>query len=178
MVPAALPCAYKPSLSGNRRWLKCFRSEILPLASCRSPSATCPEIRARARAGLNGTLSVCGAPLEGRQSPGFASARVTAPELVPAMVTAWCAGCGRGPRANLPVAAERPARYPRVRPEVLQAPIRIGADADNVVAVPDRIPGELNPNRGVGYQNYPNSSSAAGNVRRSAEPVLAVQRSH
>ncbi len=47
-----------------------------------------------------------------------------------------------------------------------------------MVAVAYRVAGGLDPNGGVGYQNYPNPSSAAGNVRRSAEPVLAVQRPH
>ena len=45
----------------------------------------------------------------------------------------------------IPVTAKHPARNPRVRARVLQGPHRTGADADHVMAVPDRIPGGLDP---------------------------------
>ncbi len=100
-----------------------------------------------------GTPSVSGTPLEGRLASEAASGPVIVPGARPGIVSAWCAGCGRGPRTDLPVAAEHPARHPRVRARVLQGPHRTGADADHVVAVPDRIPGGLDP----GHPGVPGS---------------------
>jgi hypothetical protein len=119
---------------------------------CRTLSAACPGIRGRIGppGGIGGTPSVCGAPLAGRISSGSASGRVIVPGPVPGMVTAWRAGCGWGPRADLLVAVDRPARYSRVRLRVLQAPHRICAHADHVVARPPSKPGGLDPgDRGV-----------------------------
>ena len=83
-----------------------------------------------------------------------------------------------GPRPDTAVAAKRAARHALVCFRALRAPYAVGVHADHMVAVAYRVAGGLDPNGGVGYQNYPNPSSAAGNVRRSAEPVLAVQRPH
>ena len=70
--------------------------------------AACPGIRGRGRsppAGLTGTPPLRGTPLEGRLSSGAASGRVILPGLVPGTVSVSCAGCGWGPRTDLPVAA-------------------------------------------------------------------------
>jgi hypothetical protein len=134
----------------------------LPAAHC---PAACPGIRDRGRpppAGLTGTPPVPGPPREGRLLPGAATGRVVVPGLVSGTVSISCAGCGWGPRTDLPVAAKHPARHPGVSIRILQAPHHIGADADHVVAVPDRIPSGLDPNGGVGYQNCPNARTADG----------------
>lgn len=75
--------------------------------------------------------------------PGLAAGQVIVPVLAACLVSASCHGLGPWP--DLPVAAEYPARYPRVDAGVLQAAHRFGADADDVVAVPDRIAGGLDP---------------------------------
>ena len=102
---------------------------------------------------FTGTPSVSGTPLEGRRASEAASGPVIVPGLVPGIVSAWCTGWGLGPRADLPVAAEHPARHPRVCARVLQGLHRTGADADHVVVVPDRIPGGLDP----GHPGVPRS---------------------
>ena len=124
------------------------------LPAAHGPGA-CPGIRVGtvSSQAFTGTPSVSGTPLEGRLASEAASGPVIVPGLVPGIVSAWCTGWGLGPRADLPVAAEHPARHPRVRARVLQGPHRTGADADHVVAVPDRIPGGLDP----GHPGVPGS---------------------
>jgi len=126
---------------------------------------TVPRLARESGAGppqaFTGTPSVSGTPLEGRLPSEAAAGPVIVPGARPGIVNAWCAGCGRGPRKDPPVAAEHPARHPRVRARVLQGPHCTGADADHVVTVPDRIPGGLDPNGGVGYQNCLNAGAGA-----------------
>ena len=64
----------------------------------------------------------------GRRSRSSGSA--PGPVMVPGIVSVWCAGFGRGPGADLPVAAHLSARHPRVRVLILQAPHRTGAYGD------------------------------------------------
>ena len=92
---------------------------------------------------------VSGVPPEGALSPG----RVILPGLLSGIVRAFRDMCGRGPRPDPAVAAQPAARHPRVRGRVLQAPHRIGPDADHVVVMPDRIPGGLDP----GHPGMPGS---------------------
>jgi hypothetical protein len=92
---------------------------------------------------------VSGVPPEGALSPK----RVIVPGLLPGIAGAWGDGCGRGPRPDPAVAAQHAAWHPRVLGRVLQAPHRIGTDADHVVAVPDGIPGGLDP----GHPGMPGS---------------------
>jgi hypothetical protein len=62
-------------------------------------------------------------------------------------------GLGWGPRADIAVIAEHPARDPGIGVRVLQGPYRSAADAGHVVAVPDRVPGGLDP----GHPGVPGS---------------------
>ena len=73
--------------------------------------------------------------------------------LLPGIVSASRDRAGRGPRPDPAVAAQHAARHPRIGGGALQAPHRIGADADHVVAVPDGIPGGLDP----GHPGVPGS---------------------
>ena len=73
--------------------------------------------------------------------------------VMPGIVSAWRDRAGCGPRPDPAVAAQHAAWHPRVRGGVLQAPHYIGADADHVVAVPDGIPGGLDP----GHPGVPGS---------------------
>ena len=92
--------------------------------------------------------SVFGVPSEDALSPE----RVM-PGLLPGIVSASRDGAGRGPRPDPAVAAQHAAWHSRVGGGVLQAPHCIGADADHVVAVPDRISGGLDP----GHPGVPGS---------------------
>ena len=73
--------------------------------------------------------------------------------LLPGIADAPGDRCGRGPRPDPAIAAQHAARHPRVLGRVLQAPHRIGTYADHVVAVPDGIPGGLDP----GHPSMPGS---------------------
>ena len=93
--------------------------------------------------------SVSGVPPEDALSPE----RVIMPGLLPGIVSASRDRSSRGPRPDPAVAAQHAAGHPHVRGRVLQAPHRIGAYADHVVAVPDGIPGGLDP----GHPGMPGS---------------------
>lgn len=112
-------------------------------------------------AGLTSTPARCRACRQRvRYRPGGSSC----PDCYRGIVGAWRDRCGRGPRPDPAVAAQHAARYLRVCGRVLQAPHRIGADADHVVAVPDGIPGGLDPNGGgvIRTVRMPGQPIAAG----------------
>ena len=72
--------------------------------------------------------------------------RSSFPDGLAGLVAALCPGPGRGgPRPDMAVAAEHAAGNAGVRAGSLQAPHRIGADADHMVAVADRVSGGLDP---------------------------------
>ena len=100
--------------------------------------------------------------------------RVILPGLLPGIVGASADRCGRGPRPDPAVAAQHAARHPCVRSRVLQAPHRIGTYADHVVAVPDGIPGGLDPTHARIRPAHAAPSTAGARLRCRPAPQSAV----